>query len=176
MALEVEVKARVNGKLIREKLSKINLYPVKKEKQVDVYFHHPCRDFKLTDEAIRVRKSGGKFYLTYKGPKIDLDTKSREEIQLQVKGDVFSLLEKLGFVAFEKIVKERELYQWEKLNICLDQVEKLGSFVEIEGKSLDEKGKIFYILNKLGIPLNSLIRKSYLELKLENTGKGRKNE
>jgi len=52
----------------------------------------------------------------------------------------------------------------------------LGSFIEIEGKSLDEKGKIFYILNKLGIPLNSLIRKSYLELKLENTGKGRKNE
>jgi len=109
MALEVEVKARINEKLIRDKLSKINLYPVKKEKQVDVYFHHPCRDFKLTDEAIRVRESGGRFYLTYKGPKIDPDTKSREEIQLQVKGDVFSFLEKLGFVAFEKIVKEREV-------------------------------------------------------------------
>lgn len=176
--LEVEIKAKINRDLIKEKLSKLNLHPIKKEKQVDTYFHHPCRDFKLRDEALRVREIQGELYLAYKGPKVDPDTKSREEIQVEVGKEIFSLLKSLGFIAFEKIIKEREIYKWQGLKICIDQVEMLGSFIEIEGRNINEKEKIFNILNKLGVSSNSLIRKSYLELKLEklSLGKRWKNE
>src|SRR5688572_28544694 len=39
--------------------------------QSDEYFAHPARDFAKTDEALRIRTSGGKSFVTYKGPKLD---------------------------------------------------------------------------------------------------------
>ena len=51
--------------------------------QVDEYFNHPCRDFAVTDEALRLRKDpDGK--MTYKGPKLDRTTKTREEIEMDI--------------------------------------------------------------------------------------------
>ena len=36
--------------------------------QVDYYFSHPSRDYSKTDEALRLRKSGQKVVITWKGP------------------------------------------------------------------------------------------------------------
>src|SRR5262245_7404500 len=52
--------------------------------QADRYYQHPARDFGETDEAFRLRSVGDRSFLTYKGPKIDAETKSRieEEVRL----------------------------------------------------------------------------------------------
>ncbi|RLE14207.1 class IV adenylate cyclase [Candidatus Aerophobetes bacterium] len=168
--LEVELKARVDQEYIRKKLLKEGVKPVKKEKQVDTYFNHPCHDFKSKDEALRVRQAEGRLYLTFKGPRVDTETKTREELEVEVKGDIFALLEALGFVPSKKIIKERETYRWEGLKLFLDKVEGLGSFLEIEGKEVNEKGKIFHLFNKLGIHSDRFIKKSYLELIMEEGG------
>jgi len=94
--LEVEVKAKINQKQVEKKLLAIGASSTGKEEQIDTYFNHPCVDFKLRDEALRVRKVGSKTYLTFKGPKVDPETKTRNEIELEVKGEIFSLLKVLG--------------------------------------------------------------------------------
>jgi len=165
--LEVEVKAKLFSENVREKLLQLGASFVKKEKQIDIYFNHPCREFGSRDEALRKRKIKGCIYLTYKGPKIDEKTKTREEIEVKVEGDegeVHLLLKKLGFTPLQKIVKEREFYNWQNLKVCVDRVEGLGNFLEIEGKGLEDREKIFKLLDKLNIPLSSLTRDSYLEI------------
>jgi adenylate cyclase class 2 len=46
--------------------------------------------------------------------------------------DVPRLLDALGYQESFAIIKQRATYQYQDFNICLDQVEQLGSFLEIE--------------------------------------------
>ena len=58
----------------------------KEEFQEDIYFNSPIVDFAKTDEALRIRttKQGDEkhIFITYKGAKIDSESKTREEIEL----------------------------------------------------------------------------------------------
>jgi len=53
--------------------------------------------------------------------------------------------------------------------ISLDEVEKLGDFLEIETSNLEEREEMIELLEKLGIPRRFSIIKSYLELLNEST-------
>jgi len=138
--------------------------------QVDVYFSHPVRDFGVTDEALRLRREDHRTVITYKGPKLDQDTKLREEIELGVE-DLHRLsliLERLGFRPVIRIAKKRTVYALQGIHFCLDQVAGLGDFVEMEwqGDDLDEgKRRILELKQKLGLVGNE--RRSYLELLME---------
>jgi len=162
--LEVEIKARIDIEEIKDKLSKLGAKFINQQHQLDTYFHHPCRDFRKNDEALRMRVGADKYFLTYKGKKLDPQTKARKEIEIEIDSKVFDLLEALGFSKIRRIKKQRSLYRWDNLRIYLDKVEGLGEFLEIEGDSWESKEKIFQLLEKLGIERNKLIRKSYLEL------------
>ncbi len=162
--LEVEIKAKVKIKQIQGKLNGLGARPLGEEHQRDIYFSHPCRDFKERDEALRVRRIKNEYFLTYKGPKLDEETKTREEIEIKVGKGIVSLLEKLGFSKLREIEKKRSFYQWENLAISLDKVEGLGEFLEVEGTSYIDKERIFKLLKKLGISRKKLIRESYLEM------------
>lgn len=48
----------------------------------DIFFQHVNRDFTQTDECLRLRIRKGDLSITYKGPKLDQETKSREEIEI----------------------------------------------------------------------------------------------
>lgn len=50
--------------------------------ETDLFFQHPVRDFAKTDECLRIRSRQGELMITYKGAKVDLLTKTREEIEL----------------------------------------------------------------------------------------------
>ena len=162
--LEVEVKVRIDIEEVKGKLGKLGAKFIRKQHQLDTYFHHPCRDFKKTDEALRVRAVSGKYLLTYKGRRLDSQTKTREEIEIKVDNKIFDILKALTFSKVRSIEKQRSFYRWDNLKIFLDKVEGLGEFLEIEGDSWQSKEKIFQFLEELGIQRNRLIRKSYLEL------------
>ena len=53
-------------------------------RQEDAYFDHPSRDYASTDEALRVRLDGDRALFTYKGPRVDSITKTRQELELMV--------------------------------------------------------------------------------------------
>lgn len=50
--------------------------------QVDRYFNHPSRDYAVTDEALRLRRTDDRLAITWKGPRLDATAKTRREIEL----------------------------------------------------------------------------------------------
>ncbi len=137
--------------------------------QEDIYFKSPIRDFGLTDEALRLRIENGKSMLTYKGPRIRTEAvKAREEIEVLVNdADAMThILEKLGFKPFAVLRKRRRIYKYHNAYISLDNVEKIGYFIEIElieGKP----EKIFDLIADLGLSRYKTEDKTYLEMFLE---------
>lgn len=170
--LEIEVKARVVSlvEIEREILRRGGRFR-KEAVQVDLYFNHPGRDFAVSDEALRLRRVEGNCFLTYKGPKIDGLTKTREELQVAV-GDwdgAVRILKKLGFTEVRSIKKRRRYFSLEGYDVMLDQVEGLGSFIEVEkvGEDYNPQDLIDFLR---GLGIEESETKSYLELMIEKRG------
>lgn len=174
--IEVEVKAHApNLDEIEEKIVEIGACRVREEYQEDVYFNAPHRDFAQTDEALRIRKikSGNseEIFITYKGAKMDKISKTRKEIEVAVEDPlkVADIFQNLSFRPVATVRKNRIIYTMGELIITLDEVQGVGSFVEIEKETeegedtkeaLDE---IFATYSKIGIN-DGFERSSYLEL------------
>jgi len=138
--------------------------------QEDVYFSHPSRDFGATDEALRLRRENDRSRITYKGPKLDLDTKMREEIELDVEdlARMSLVLERVWFKPHYRVVKCRRVYLLQSVQFCLDRVEGLGDFVELEYEGPDlEEGKRKIMELKRHLKLEGNERRSYLELLMQ---------
>lgn len=148
--------------------------------QSDQYFAHPSRDFAKTDEALRIRTEGNKSSVTYKGPKIDATTKTRQETELPLHpsdadGAAFrDLLLALGFEPVATVSKERRPFtihfEGRDINGMYDLVDQLGPFVELElmadETELNDAKRIISNLAKK-LDLGPSIRRSYLEMLLE---------
>ncbi len=193
--IEVEIKVKVSDPdSIREKFkSKDGEYIVSLHHE-DTYFNMPekLRDFRKTDEALRIRKSIEfenefessenkiTYYLTYKGKKLDSLTKTRKELEISVSnGEIMKdLLNSLGFREVLTVVKERELYEVhykDKVIIALiDYIPILNEwFIEVElitestKKLEDSRELLFEFLRSINIKREESISKSYLELIVE---------
>ncbi|HOI71263.1 MAG TPA: class IV adenylate cyclase [Methanobacterium sp.] len=174
--IEVEVKAHVTDfNEVEIKLTHIGARKRKIEHQKDIYFNAPHKNYIQTDEALRIREipedNGSKFILTYKGAKLDNESKTRREIEVVVNDGerTVSLLENLDFNPVRTVRKDRTIYSHEDYTITLDKVYDVGNFVEIE-RSISEGEdyqsvlqKIFEIYQQLGIQ-EGFERRSYLEL------------
>ncbi|MPM87744.1 Adenylate cyclase CyaB [bioreactor metagenome] len=144
------------------------------EEQSDVYFAAPHRNFAKTDEALRIRSLGGRSLLTYKGPKLDKVSKTRVEIETPVDGTaVAKIFHSLGFLEAGAVRKKREIFRAGEIIVCLDAVEGLGEFLEVELDVESEKdleisrAKLFKFLSQFGLDESDSIRISYLEMVLE---------
>ncbi|HUT82025.1 MAG TPA: class IV adenylate cyclase [Candidatus Bathyarchaeia archaeon] len=180
MTTEVEVKLAINDPeeleySLVEKGAQLEEIVI----QRDHYYVHPTRDFGKTDEALRIREEGEKFYLTYKGPKIDSKSKTREEIETEISDyiQMNKILEKMGFQKAIIIIKERKIYKFEGVKFCLDQIDALGSFLEVE-KVIDDKEEyievqknLFEKIRLFGLNPEENIRDSYMELVLSKKSK-----
>jgi adenylate cyclase class 2 len=122
--------------------------------QVDRYFNHPSRDFAVTDEALRLRRTDDTLAITWKGPRLDATAKTRREIELPLVEAAVpaaalveaavpasldrwtELLEALGFRQVREVAKRRRLatvaWQGMAIEVAIDQVAGLGDFVELE--------------------------------------------
>ena len=173
--LEVEVKARVKGlKSVEAKVKAMGFTFEGTEEHSDVYFKHPARDFARTDEALRVRTVDGRSVLTYKGPKVDKVSKTREEIEVVLQGDMARVLDRVGFTPVLNVRKVRKVYKKNDIEVCLDDVEGLGTFVEVECMSTDlevTRERVMSVIKALGIQESAFERRAYLELLLiKNAG------
>ncbi|MFX1478388.1 MAG: class IV adenylate cyclase [Promethearchaeota archaeon] len=194
--IEIEIKVRVSDPdLIRRKFKNhqgsYKFFLTHK----DIYYNMPkgLRDFKKTDEALRLRKSirydkNNKYnpqevdyFITYKGKKIDKLTKTREEIEIKIENfeKMREILELLGFQEVLTVMKERELYEFKledhKFTVLLDYIPILQQyFIEVEYLSefnediAETRERLFSFLKLLGMDKKDSIRKSYLELIMES--------
>lgn len=177
--LETETKVRADHSEVAESLERAGAEFVTEYEQHDTYFSAPHRDFAETDEALRTRYEDGTEYITYKGPKLDTETKAREEHETTVgDGDTArSLFVSLGFEEFGQVKKHRRVYGLDGVKVTLDEVEGLGEFIEVEiegevedptsegEKDHEERRELLHsVLKKLGVDPEDSIRDSYLEL------------
>lgn len=172
---EVEIKAHLDDPdLIETRLIQLGAIFQKTIHQSDIYFQHPIRNFAQTDEAIRIRISDNRAYLTYKGPKIDSASKTREELELEIQepDKLLAILEKIGFYSVARVIKSRKFYILEDIKISLDKIESLKSFIELELEVTNEaiipnaRNRLVSLINQLEISSEKLERRSYLELLL----------
>jgi adenylate cyclase class 2 len=148
--------------------------------QSDQYFAHPARDFVKTDEALRIRTSGGRSFVTYKGPKLDVVTKTRRELELPLDeqdadGTQFAeLLVALGFRPVATVRKRRRRFCLDhagrQVEGALDEVDGVGTFIELELIADDasvEASK--QVIRELAaeLDLGPTERRSYLGMLLE---------
>jgi adenylate cyclase class 2 len=194
--IEVEIKAKVKDiKTMRQQCIEnggiFKLFLMHE----DTYYNMPkeLRDFKETDEALRIRKSIRyndredpdpmyiNYYITYKGKKIDTSTKTREEIEVKINNieNMKRIFLALGLREVLTVKKERELYEFHfddyKVEALIDYVPLLKEyFIEVELLTDSEeeieriREELFRFLKLLDIKKDDSIRKSYLELILEN--------
>jgi adenylate cyclase class 2 len=171
--LEIELKVRVDSlEPVRRKLQQHNAEFCGRVHEHDSYYNAPHRDFSKTDEALRVRYAGGNAVVTYKGAKIkDLGLKAREELNTAIEsGEAFeTILAYLGFVRSAEVNKWREMYHYANASVALDDVENLGTFVEIEvladTDTTRAATRIARIAKELGVGGEPILA-SYLELLL----------
>ena len=140
---EVELKYAVLDVLqLLEKLEQFGLCFGEAVEEHDMFYQHPARDFAATDECLRIRQRSGEYHITYKGPKVDRETKTRQEIELFMADNVETarqwdmLLQALGFRLAAELKKTRRsaslVFQEQKYELSLDHIGGLGDFIELE--------------------------------------------
>ncbi len=171
--LEFELKVRISSlDPVRQQLTGRNAQFCGRIHEHDIYYNAPHRDFGVTDEAIRVRYTNDHAVVTYKGAKIKTSgLKAREELNIVVdSGALFEqMLDRLGFSRAAEVNKWRENYRLSGAAITLDEVEGLGTFVEIEilaeDANSDTAARIQEIAKEIGV-IGEPILASYLEMLL----------
>lgn len=186
--IEVEVKLKIdNIDEISEKLLNQEYHKSRVVRETDVYFNAEDRDFRTTDEALRIRKveslddlpliADGSTedvltLLTYKGPKLDDVSMTRKEIEIIVEDfdKMSAILESLRFHPVRPVVKCRTEFLSEYVAACVDEVEGLGSYLELEVMVDSEEDKAEALkliedeLGKLGHSMDDTITTSYLSM------------
>ncbi len=170
MTFEVEAKLHVaDAAALRARLRTAGVRLGPPVEQVDTFFGHPGRDLRADDEALRLRRAGGQFELTYKGPRRPGDVKARLEENVVMTKDPTALLRHLGFTPAAHLTKWRESGTLGLVGVALDHVDGLGWFVELEvlaeaAETETAAAAITDAADKLGLGNAPRIRTSYVEM------------
>lgn len=175
--IEVEIKLPIYRRaFIEQGLVRLGFLPGDLIKESDTYFTSTFHDFMGNDEALRIResenfsKTRAVSFLTYKGPKLDTVSNTRQELETIVEdGQICrNILLSLGYHELSPVRKLRQYYHRDSITACVDQVEHLGSFLELEMLVEKEEDrpdalqKIEAILHDLDCRMEETTRYSYL--------------
>ena len=180
--VEVEVKVSVKNKIyLEEKLLEKGFLKGDLLKESDSYFDSACHEIREKDMALRIRSCENitrnltENFMTYKGPKMDKISMTRKELEMNIESAETGrdILKSLGYIEVPPVVKLRQLFHLDKMTACLDQVENLGDFLELEIVVAQENEKenaldrLISLLYELGYEQEDIIKTSYLSM-LEN--------
>lgn len=176
---EVECKVRASHESVRDRLEGPDASHAGRVTQVDTYYDAPDRDFASTDEALRIRREsepdGSRILLTYKGPLLDDEAKTRTEAETQVdnEAELQDILAGLGYDRAATVHKDRDRFTLAECAVTLDTVEDLGEFVEVEYRPpvgdadlAHARTAVGEVLEELGLDATDGISTSYLGLLL----------
>lgn len=167
---EVEIRAEVNQEDIKKNIDKLNAENDKEIYQEDDYFK--CSFDKERNLIFRVRTKGNKKLLTLKGSSKEETDSAWQEWETEITDD--EILKNIFLTnSYERVVqikKHRETYKTNNLEINIDKVERLGTFIEIEKKSnspKEAKEELVKILEDLGVKKEDIIEEGYVPLMLK---------
>ncbi|MFH1500973.1 MAG: class IV adenylate cyclase [archaeon] len=160
---EVELKfPLLNYKELKEKLESTAKLEEKNDFQKDTYYDLPHRSFLIKrpiSEWLRLRKSNRGFSLNYKKwhNESENEAVSCDEFETKVE-DVVALKKLFKNLDFKELVvveKIRSVWDYENTEIAIDEVKRLGNFIEIEAKGNfsdieGAKKHLYSVLMKIG--------------------------
>ena len=167
---EIEVKAKIaSPAAIKAKLEALGCEFSAPISQDDtVYLPQPLTlgNVGLGTVSLRIRRQGDKNILTLKkvlGNGLD---KLEHEIVFNEPEQAMAMLAALDFHEVSHTVKTRQKCQYNGMEICLDEVEDLGSFIEAEKLTADEdsakvQAELFAFLQSLGVAEADRVFKGY---------------
>ncbi|MFC7070302.1 class IV adenylate cyclase [Halobaculum lipolyticum] len=183
---EVELKVRADHDAVRARLASLGAERTRRVEQVDTYYDAPHRDFAETDEALRLRREtrrdgdageatgATETKVTYKGPLVETESKTREEFETAVADAdaAEGILAGLGFEPAATVEKERAFFGHDGYTVALDRVAGLGEFVEVEREAAETdvesvREGVYGVVRDLGLDPDEQIRTSYLGLLLD---------
>jgi len=192
--LEIEMKFRVENPEKYEKTLKQLLGTTLGAPTVerDEFYQCDALGFPSQGKTLRIRRRGSYLAATFKGPRLDDATKTREEIELpltipggaasairdalvdRARADWSRFFQRLGFTsaAFVEKTRRRGLAEFDgrHFEITLDVLEGIGVFTELETTAPESdfeaaREVVMKLADRLG--LRDSIVKSYLALKME---------
>lgn len=178
---EIEIKLPIVDKdRVQTKLLQLGFEVAAKIRECDMYYNSVYHDVKELGEALRIRKSTDlltgitKAQINFKGKKIDKVSMSRQEYETVVEDadSMEQILKSLDFLPVAGVMKTRIYLQREKMTACLDQVDGLGDFLELEVIAHEEASREIHLKNMeqllttLGLSMKDTVRTSYLGMLL----------
>lgn len=159
MKKEIEVKARVHDKqALLQAFTNLGVTLNEPLTQRDtVYLHKENTDMKSAfgRRILRIREQGRKTILTLKIHQSNELDSIEEEIIVDDAETAKAIIEHLDFVPVTEITKTRQTGHYQDYELCLDSVEGLGDFVEVEiftdGDATVVQHELFDFLMTLGI-------------------------
>jgi adenylate cyclase class 2 len=156
---EVEVKAYLkNADQVIKKISDRGCTLSSPIRQVDTVYTKitgTVEEYLKNDHFLRIReKNDGRYIFTVKKPvTLKVLTKVEHETEIKDAKELEQALFLMGYKIANKVIKTRRTAQCGEFEICLDEVEELGSFIEVEKKS---NGDVNEVRKELNIFLSSL--------------------
>ncbi len=170
MRKEIEVKAKVeNLDELAHKLEALGCVISEPKRQDDIIFVNYSEPY---DQAmpganfLRIRKSGGKILFTVKQPQTnELDCYERE-VEISDADEMYQAILLLGYHEACRVGKTRRTAKHGEYEICLDEIDGLGAFVEVEKIAEDVEAEkvqneLFAFLETLGIDENDRVINGY---------------
>ena len=116
----------------------------------------------------RIRKQGNQTILTmkYKASSRSRDNHERESVVDNAK-EVADMLERVGYSLGVRIKKTRQTAKYKDLELCLDEIDKLGTFIEVEKLAQDDvdvdeiQSDLWQLLIQLGVNPSDRVHKGY---------------
>lgn len=169
MPLEIEVKLRMdNLNEARRRLGELNALCKGLTRETNLFFDRPDRSLLERNSGLRVRMErrddgSAKGLLTYKGPPGETGLHSREafDVYCDPPEQVEPLLAALGFVRTLSYDKRRESWEYRECKVELDELPRLGTFLEIEGPTEEA---VRNVQKELGLEAAPAMRESYVAM------------
>lgn len=168
---EVEVKAKVENKEeIINKLNSLGFQFTQPIIQHDSIFLHNTilsyDDIILGTNVLRIRKQQGKIKFTLKKAVENELSCIEHEIEVDNAEQMRKMLEHLEYKCLVEVKKTRQKANKNGISICVDQVEGLGTFIEVEKMTDNENSKkiqeeLFLFLVSLGIKVEDRVHQGY---------------
>jgi adenylate cyclase class 2 len=182
--MEIEIKARLRDTQgVMAKLAALGCEfsaPKTQDDMVWAEITGPLEQFLSNKVFLRIRvQNGEKVILTAKKSKEltgDASLVKREhEVVVNSAEEACGILEMLGLKEAVRTIKTRQTTQYKDFEICIDEVEDLGAFIEVE-KIAEEEGaeavqkEMLAFLETLGVTQEDKVSKGYDILLLEKQG------
>lgn len=178
--VEIKIPLKTEKNVLFNQLENLGFSRIKQIRECDTYFNSTFYDFRKKDEALRIRRcedlQSGEIHseLTYKGPKLDHISMTRKELECKLESPevLREILETIGINGLYEVDKTRIYYKKDAFTACVDSVNKLGDFLELEVITEEENREkaladIIDILERLGYTMAETTRTSYLTMLME---------